>query len=346
VTDLTTRYLGLTLRSPLVASACPLTGRIDDLRRLDDAGVGAVVLPSLFEEQIEHDELEIDRMLSTASESFGEATTFFPELHSYDVGPDRHLALVEAAKAAVSVPVIASLNGATGGGWLRYARLLRDAGADAIELNVYRVAADPAHTGAELENDVVELLSAVRSTVDVPVALKLSPFWSSFANLAVRLDEAGADGLVLFNRFYQPDLDLETLHAVPHLVLSTSDELRLPLRWIGLLRGRVRGSLAATSGVHTVEDVAKALLAGADVTMLASALLHQGPELIADLERGLRAWMTEADYRSVDQLRGSAAAHTGPDPDAFERANYRQTLASWSDRAASSQPGSGVTGRR
>ncbi|HEY5153990.1 MAG TPA: dihydroorotate dehydrogenase-like protein [Acidimicrobiales bacterium] len=331
MTDLTTRYLGLTLRSPLVASASPLTGRLDDLRRLDDAGVGAVVLPSLFEEQIEHEELELDRMLSTASESFGEATSFFPELDDYDIGPDRHLALVEAAKAAVSVPVIASLNGTSGGGWLRYARLLADAGADAIELNVYTVAADPTRSGAQIEDEVVELLRAVRATVDVPVAVKLSPFWSSLANLAVRLDEAGADGLVLFNRFYQPDLDLETLHAIPHLVLSTSDELRLPLRWIGLLRGPVQASLAATTGVHTVADVAKALLAGADVTMLASALLHHGPGLIGELDRDLRTWMAEGEYASVEQLRGSAAADTGPDPAAFERANYRHTLASWSD---------------
>jgi dihydroorotate dehydrogenase (fumarate) len=324
--DLSTRYLGLALRSPLVASASPLTGRLDTLRRLDDAGVGAVVLPSLFEEQLEHEELEIDRMLSTVSESFGEATGFFPELADYDTGPDRHLALVAAAKEALSVPVIASLNGTSGGGWLRYAGLLADAGADAIELNVYSVAADPTRSGAELEAAVVELVTAV----DVPVAVKLSPYWSSVANLAVQLDRAGAAGLVLFNRFYQPDLDLETLHAVPHLVLSTSDELRLPLRWIGLLRGQVGGSLAATSGVHTWQDVAKVLLAGADVAMMASALLHDGPELVAGIEAGLRAWMVEAGYDSVEQLRGSAAAHTGPDPSGFERANYRAALASWS----------------
>jgi dihydroorotate dehydrogenase (fumarate) len=328
--DLSTRYLGLALRSPLVASASPLTGGMESLRRLDRAGVGAVVLPSLFEEQLEHEALEIDRMLSTVSESFVEATGFFPDLDDYDTGPERHLELVAAARAELAVPVIASLNGTSIGGWLRYASLLADAGADALELNVYSVAADPHRPGAELEAELVDLVCAVVDAVDVPVAVKLSPYWSSLAHLATRLDAAGAEGLVLFNRFYQPDLDLETLAAVPHLVLSTSHELRLPLRWIGLLHGRVGTSLAATSGVHTWADVAKVLLAGADVAMMASALLQSGPEVVGELERGLRDWMVEAGYSSVEQLKGSAAASTGPDPSGFERANYRHTLASWS----------------
>ncbi len=328
--DLATRYLGLDLRSPLVASCSPLTGRLDTLRRLDDAGVGAVVLPSLFEEQIEQEELEIERMLTTGSDAFGEASSFFPELADYNTGPDRYLTLLEGAKAALGVPVVASLNGATVGGWLRYAHLLEQAGADAIELNAYQVAADPRRSGAELEDELVDLVGSVVGSVGVPVAVKLSPYWSSLAHLAVRLDRAGAAGLVLFNRFYQPDLDLNTFRAVPHLVLSTSQELRLPVRWIGLLAGRVGCSLAATSGVHTFEDVAKALLAGADVTMMASALLQHGPEYLRDLQESLHWWMEDNGYDSVAQLRGSAAQLTGPDPSGFERANYAQTLASFS----------------
>ena len=329
-TDLSTTYLGLSLRSPLVASCSPLTGRLDSLRALDEAGVGAVVLPSLFEEQIERDALAVDAMLDTHAESFGEATGFFPELDDYDTGPDRHLALVEDAVATLEVPVIASLNGSGLGGWIRYARLLVDAGAAALELNLYHVAADPDRTGAELELEALELVGAVCAEVDVPVAVKLSPHWSSLANFARELDRAGAGGLVLFNRFYQPDLDLETLRAEPHLVLSTSDELRLPLRWIGLLAGHVGCSLAATTGVHRAQDVAKVLLVGADVAMMTSALLQRGPAHVAAVEAGLRSWMAEHEYDSVAQLRGSAASHTGPDPAGFERANYVQTLASWS----------------
>lgn len=328
--DLTTEYLGLALRSPIVASCSPLTGHLDSLAALDEAGVGAVVLPSLFEEQLTHDALAIDAMLATGHESTPEATSFFPELHDYDTGPDRAVALVADAKAALAVPVVASLNGTSPGGWTGYARLFQDAGADAIELNVYRVAADPEVTGAELEARTVELVAAVCDAVDIPVAVKLSPHWSSVANLAVRLDAAGAAGLVLFNRFYQPDLDLDTLRAVPHLVLSTSDELRLPMRWIGLLRGRVSCSLAATSGVHTGEDVVKALLVGADVTMTTSALLHHGPGHVRELTDELRRWMVAHEYASVTQMSGSAAALTGPDPSAYERANYVHTLASWS----------------
>jgi dihydroorotate dehydrogenase (fumarate) len=328
--DLSTSYLGLRLRSPLVASCSPLTGKLDSLRALDDAGVGAVVLPSLFEEQLTHDSLEIDNMLSTVADSFGEASGFFPDLTDYNTGPDRYLTLVEQAKAAVDVPVIASLNGTTVGGWLRYAKLLEEAGADALELNVYRVAADPTVSGADLEAETVELVGTVAEAAGVPVAVKISPFWSSVANMAVRLERAGAAGLVLFNRFYQPDLDLETLEATPHLVLSTSDELRLPLRWIGLLSGRVGCSLACTTGVHTWQDTAKALLVGADVAMMTSALLHEGPGHARHVLAALEAWMAQQEYESVDQLKGSAAALTGPDPSAFERANYVQTLASWS----------------
>lgn len=330
MTDLSTRYLGLTLRAPVVASASPMTNDDRALRALDDAGVGAVVLPSLFEEQLEHEELAIDNMLETGAGAFAEAQTFFPELEDYNTGPDRYLTHLEQTKEALSVPVIASLNGVSLGGWLRYAHLLEQAGADAIELNVYRVAAHPEVTGTDVEQETLELVTAVSEAVGVPVAVKLSPFFSSLANFACRLEDAGAAGLVLFNRFYQPDLDLDTLEPTPRLVLSTSNELRLPLRWIGLLRGSLDASLAATTGVHTSDDVAKVLLAGADVAMMTSALLQNGPRHVADVLDELRAWMVEREYDSVEQLKGSAAAATGPDPEAYERANYVTTLASYS----------------
>jgi dihydroorotate dehydrogenase (fumarate) len=328
--DLSTRYLGFRLRSPFVASCSPLTGDLDALQRLDRAGVGAVVLPSLFEEQIEHDELEIERMLQTGSESFGEAAGFFPELHDYNTGPDHYLALLEQARALLSVPVLASLNGTSIGGWLRYAQLVESAGAHAIELNAYTVAADPMRSGPEIEAAVVELVRAVVAAVEIPVAVKLSPYWSSLANLALQLEGAGAAGLVLFNRFYQPDLDLETRQAVPRLVLSTSEDARLPIRWIGLLTGRIGCSLAASSGVHTSADAAKCLLVGADAVMMTSALLKNGPEFMAQMVAGLQQWMDDDDYESVEQLKGSAAQLTGPDPAAFERANYAQTLSRYS----------------
>jgi dihydroorotate dehydrogenase (fumarate) len=330
--DLSTVYLGLDLRTPLVASSSPLTGHLDSLIQLEDAGVGAVVLPSLFEEQIEHDELEIERLLATGADSFSEATGVFPDLLDYNTGPDHYLDSVSRAKESLSIPVLASLNGSTPGGWLRYARLIEEAGADALELNLYSVAADPTRTGAELEAEAVDLVEAVAETVQIPVAVKLSPYWSSLANFAPRLEGAGAAGLVLFNRFYQPDLDLETLEAVPHLVLSTSDELRLPLRWIGLLRGRVACSLGATTGLHTGDDLVKALLVGADAAMTTSALLEHGPVFAAELLDGLRRWLDENEYESVRQLTGSAAQHTGPDPAGFERANYAHTLASYTSR--------------
>lgn len=335
--DLSTRYLGLTLRSPIVASASPLTGELKNLERLDELGVGAIVLPSLFEEQIAHDELEIERMLETGSNSFAEASNLFPDLGDYNTGPDNYLSLVEEAKQAVSVPIVGSLNGITSGGWTRYAMLMEEAGADAIELNVYQVAADPTRSGADVEAETIALIAAVAETVSVPVAVKVSPFWSSLANFSKEIERAGASGLVLFNRFYQPDLDLETLAAVPNLHLSHSDELGLPLRWIGLLREHIRVSLAATTGVHTAEDVAKVLLVGADVAMMTSALLRQGPAHLPVVEAGLRWWIEENGYDSVEQLKGSAASHTGPDPTAFERANYLQTLTSYTTSPVASR---------
>jgi dihydroorotate dehydrogenase (fumarate) len=331
--DLRTNYLGLELRSPLVASPSPLTGELDGLRRLEAAGVGAVVLPSLFEEQLTHDQLELDRLLETTSDHTGEALSYFPDLADYNTGPWSYLDHLEQAKRALSVPVIASLNGITPGGWVGHAKRMRDAGADGIELNLYTVATEPRVGAAELEARYLDLIAQVRAAVSLPLAVKLSPFFTALANFAVRVDEAGADGLVLFNRFYQPDLDIDTLDVVPRLVLSTSEELRLPLRWIAILYGRVGTSLAATTGVHTGLDAAKALLAGANVAMMTSALLRNGPEHVRVVEGELRAVLAERDYDSVAQLRGSMSRSAMPDPAGFERANYMRTLMSWSSRA-------------
>ena len=326
--DLRTSYLGLELRSPLVASPSPLTGELDGLKRLEAAGVGAVVLPSLFEEQLTHDQLELDRLLETTSDHVGEAQSYFPDLQDYNTGPWTYLDHIEQAKRALSVPVIASLNGITPGGWVGHAKRMRDAGADAIELNLYTVATDPRVGAAELEARYLDRVADVRSAVSLPLAVKLSPFFTALANFAVRVEAAGADGLVLFNRFYQPDLDLDTLDVVPRLVLSTSEELRLPLRWIAILYGRVGTSLAATTGVHTGLDTAKVLLAGADVAMMTSALLRNGPDHLRPVETRLRDWMDGHGYETLDQLRGRASQRTVPDPATFERANYIRTLAS------------------
>ncbi len=330
--DLRTRYLGLDLRSPLVASPSPLTGDLDGLHRRADAGVGAVVLPSLFEEQVVHDVMELDRVSATSADSHTKATTYLPELDDYNDGSWSYLALVDKASSTLEVPVIASLNGVSRGGWARHAALLADAGAAAIELNMYAVGSDPEVTGAELEARLLDLVAAVRAAVRIPLAVKLSPFFTSFANLAVRVVEAGADGLVLFNRFYQPDLDLDSLQMVPRLTLSTSEELRLPLRWIAILRGRVRASLALTSGVYTGHDAAKALLAGADVAMMTSALLRHGPGHVRRVERELVACLTQRELSSLDEVRGSLRQEATPDPAADERANYLRTLLSYGGR--------------
>ncbi len=331
--DLGTRYLGLELRSPLVASASPLTGQPDGLRRLADAGAAAVVLPSLFEEELTHDALELDALWTGTSEHYAEALTYFPAVQDVNWEARAHLERIEAAKRAVGIPVIASLNGATPGGWVRHAARMQDAGADAIELNLYTVAADPTVGAADLESRQLELVAAVRDAVRVPLAVKLGPYYSAMANMAVRVAGAGADGLVLFNRFYQPDLDLDELDVVPRLVLSTSDELRLPLRWIAILYGHVDASLAASSGVHTGLDAAKVLLAGADVAMMTSALLRNGPSHAATVQAELVAVLAEREYASVAELRGSMSRRAMPDPAGFERANYVRTLASWSSRA-------------
>jgi len=331
--DLRSRYLGLELRNPIVASASPLTGSIDSLKRLEDAGVAAVVLPSLFEEQIEHEEMAHHNLMLSGTEMSPEASGFFPEMQNYNTGPDQYLKLIGEAKKALAVPVIPSLNGYTPGGWTQMARQFEQAGADAIELNIYFLATDPEDTSIEVEKRYIDLVAAVSSMVSIPVAVKVSPYFSAMANMAARLAGAGASGLVLFNRFVQPDIRLDELEVAPHLVLSTSDELRLALRWIAILRGRVRASLAATGGAHTADDVLKLLLAGADCVMIASSLLRQGPAHVGTLVSSVEKWMTEREYTSVEQMKGSLSQQACPDPAAFERTNYMKALTSYSSES-------------
>lgn len=330
--DLTTKYLGLSLRSPLVASASPITGDPDGAVRLEEAGAGAIVLPSLFEEEILAEEVELNRSLEQGTEGFAEALDYFPRLQGLSDAGDRYVRRLERIKRRASVPIIASLNAATPGGWVRYARRVEEAGADALELNLYHLAVDPGRTAAGMEAIDLELIAAVRAAVSIPLAVKLSPYYSALANFAARAREHGADGLVLFNRFYQPDLDLEGLGVVHRVELSRPWELRLPLRWIGILRPQLgpEVSLAATSGVHTGLDALKALMVGANVAMMTSALLRHGPEHVRAVEQELWAWMVEHEYESVTQLRGSASQAAVDDPAAFERANYQRTLHSWS----------------
>jgi dihydroorotate dehydrogenase (fumarate) len=326
--DLTTTYLGLELRSPLVASASPQTGRLDDLRALEAAGIGAVVLPSLFEEQIVHEQLVVDRHLDLGAGGSPEFADGFvyDDLVDYNTGPHRYLRHLSEAKRAIDVPVIGSLNGTTRGGWTGYARMMEDAGADAIELNIYRVVADVEASGRVVEQEVIDLVAAVAAEVSIPVAAKLGPYFTAFAHTAQQLAGAGARGLVLFNRFYQPDIDLELLDVVPSLVLSESDDLTLPMRWIALLHGRVDADLAATSGIHTGRDALKVLLTGATVAMMTSALLRNGPDHVAAVEQDMVNWMAEREYLSVDQLRGSMSQAAVADPSAYERAQYVRTI--------------------
>ncbi len=330
--DLSTHYLGLRLINPLIASASPATDSTDSIMRLADAGIGAVVLPSLFEEQITHIETEIARVVESGFAAFGEAAEgFLPEMVDYNLGPDGYLTMIESARSAVGIPVIASLNGATPGGWVRHAEHLESAGASAIELNLYMLATDAEVDGRGMEDRYMEVVRSVVDTVTVPVAVKLTPFFSSLPAIARRLvDEGGAAGLVLFNRLYQPEIDLDTLTVEPNLRLSTSAELNLPLRWIALLRDIVDGSIAATTGIHTAHDVLKALLVGADAAMMASAILRLGPGHVASVLAAVEGWMSERDYRSVSQLKGSMSLGSVPDPESFVRANYLHEMASWS----------------
>ncbi len=327
--DLSTRYLGLDLAHPVVPSASPLSQTLDGIRRMEDAGASAVVMYSLFEEQITHESLSIDHYMTYGAESFAEALSYFPEPEDYNVGPEGYLELIRDAKASVDIPIIGSLNGASPGGWTHYAKMIQEAGADALELNIYHVATDPSMTGEDVERLYLDVLRDVREMVNIPLAVKLSPYFSSMAHMSQRLVRTGADGLVLFNRFYQPDFDLESLEVGPHLVLSDSDELRLPLRWIAILYGRVQADFALTSGVHTHLDVLKGVMAGANVTMLASELLKSGIWRITDIVEDIKAWMTEREYASIAQMRGSMSQQHVGDPAAFERANYMRTLQSF-----------------
>ncbi|HET9024486.1 MAG TPA: dihydroorotate dehydrogenase-like protein [Burkholderiaceae bacterium] len=332
--DLSTRYLGLALEHPIVASASPLTGSIDSLKRLEDAGIAAVVLPSLFEEQIEHEEMSTHNLMMYGAGLSPEATNFFPEQQNFGTGPERYLSLIADAKTALKVPVIASLNGYTPGGWTSMAKKFEQAGADAIELNVYFLATSPDDSSEAVEARYIDLVKSVAGQVRIPVAVKVAPYFSAMANMANRLADAGAAGLVLFNRFLQPDIELDDLQVAPNLVLSTSDEVRLALRWIAILRGRVPVSFAATGGAHTADDVLKLLLAGADCVMIASSLLKKGPAQVGVLVRGVEAWLSERGYDSVEQMKGSLSQQACPDPDAFERSNYMKALTSYTSEFA------------
>ncbi len=323
--DLQTRYLGLELRSPLVASASPLTGSLEDLRRLQKAGAGAVVLPSLFQEQLT-EEARVLQQITAGPPSHQPAERSLARLRSYNTGPDGYLTMVAEAKAALDIPVIASLNAVNPGTWVQYAPLLEEAGADAVELNLYFIATHFGMAGHQIETRCTTLVRAVRDQLGIPLAIKLSPFYSALGNLALQLIDAGANGLVLFNRFYQPDVDPDTLQVTPTLNLSDPAELRLPLRWIGILYGQLPTSLAASSGIHSGLDAAKALLAGADVAMTTSALLLYGPEHLANMEAELRGWLERQGHGSVAEIRGAASRQKVPDSAAYERANYIRTL--------------------
>ena len=328
--DLTTTYLGLKLRTPLVMAASPLSENLDNLKRMEDAGASAVVMHSLFEEQLRQDRLELHQRLEQGTESHAEAQTYFPEAGEYRLGPEEYLRHIWRAKEMVKIPVIASLNCSSVGGWVEYARQIQLAGADALELNIYHIPTNPDVPGEMVEENYLNIVRAVRAEVKIPLAVKLSPFFSSFANMAKRLDAAGANGLVLFNRFYQPDIDLEDLEVKPNILLSTPMAMRLPLRWIALLHGKLHGSLAATSGIHRASDALKMLLAGADVTMLCSKVLRHGFPQIAAIESDLAQWLEDHDYESVTQIKGSLSQKNCAEPAAFERAQYMKALCTYS----------------
>jgi dihydroorotate dehydrogenase (fumarate) len=327
--DLSTTYLGLNLKHPVVPSASPLSDGLDKIRRLEDAGASAVVMYSLFEEQIVGESHLLDHYLSFGTESFAEALDYFPEMDSYNVGPHGYLELISKAKKAVNIPIIGSLNGVSTGGWVEYARMIEEAGADALELNIYYIPTDPSISGASVEQMYLDVVRDVRANIKIPMAVKLGPFFSSFSNMAMQLAHEGVNGLVIFNRFYQPDFDLERLEVVPNLHLSSSSELRLPLRWVSILYGRVPVDFAITRGVHTYEDVLKGVMAGAKVTMMASELLRNGVGRIGLIVQELTHWLEEHEYESVKQAQGSMSQQNVAEPAAFERANYMKVLQSW-----------------
>ena len=324
--DLSTTYLGLRLRTPLMPSASPLSEAIDNIRRMEDAGASAVVLHSLFEEQLRQERFELYHNLIQGTESFAESLTYFPEADHFHLGPEGYLEHIRRAKEAVHIPIIASLNGSSPGGWTDYARLIEQAGADALELNIYNIPTELDKSAETIEGAYLEIVRSVKSVVSIPIAVKLSPFFTNLANMAHRLDQAGTDGLVLFNRFYQPDIDLNLLEVRPNILLSTPQALRLPMRWVAILYGRVRAGLAATGGIHHPDDVVKMLLVGARVTMLCSVLLQRGIGHISTLEQGLSQWLEEREYESVQQMQGSVSQLHCPDPSAFERAQYMRAL--------------------
>jgi dihydroorotate dehydrogenase (fumarate) len=327
--NLTTNYLGMVLKNPIVASSSPLSHTVDSIRRLEDAGVAAVVMYSLFEEQIGFDSYYIDHHLTQGIDSYAESISYFPDMQSYNVGPDQYVNLIRRAKETVNIPIIGSLNGASVGGWTDYATLIEEAGADALELNIYYLPTSPQISGIEVEALYLDILSSVRQAVTIPVAVKIGPFFSSIPNMASRLSDAGADGLVLFNRFYQPDFDLESFEVAPRLVLSNSDDLRLPLRWVAILYGKLTADFAITSGIHTSHDVIKGLMAGARVTMMASELLQNGVRRVGQVLNEMVTWMNEHEYESVMQMIGAMSQEHCAEPAAFERANYMKMLDSY-----------------
>lgn len=327
--NLATTYLGLPLKNPVMPGASPLVDQLDNVRRLEDAGAAAIVLHSLFEEQITNDQLAEFAHTENPAESFSEAVSYFPNMEDYALGPDRYLDQISRIKESVEIPVIASLNGVTKGGWIDYARLIQDAGADALELNVYYIATDPDEPGTAVEKRTLDILTAVKESVTIPVAVKLSPFFSSPGHFAKQLDSLGAAGVILFNRFYQPDIDIEELEATHRLDLSNSTELRLRLRWAAILHGHLKADIAVSGGVHTVEDIIKAIMCGASVVQVVSCLLKYGPSHIGGLITGLRQWLEDHEYHSVDEMRGSMSLRHCPDPSVFERANYLRVLQLW-----------------
>jgi dihydroorotate dehydrogenase (fumarate) len=327
--DLSTTYLGLTLKNPLVVSPSPLCEKIDNIRQMEDAGASAVVLPSLFEEQITLESHHLDRYLSHGTESFAESLTYLPDMLDYNLGPDGYLELIRRAKFVVDIPIIGSLNGVSTGGWITYAKKIQEAGADALELNTYHIPTDPELTGAQVEQMYLDLVRDVKASVRIPVAIKLSPNFSAIPNMARRLDQAGADALVMFNRFYQPDFDLENLEVVPSLILSDSYELLVRLTWVAIVYGHVRADLAITGGVHTALDVLKAMMVGARVAMMTSALLTHGIGHLNTVRADLLTWMEQHEYESIRQMQGSMSHRSVANPAAFERSNYMKVLSSY-----------------
>jgi len=328
--DLSTTYHGLNLKNPLVVSASPLAEELRNLRRMEDSGAAAIVLPSLFEEQINIESRVLDRFLQQGTESFAESLTYFPDMTGYNLGPEGYCEHVRRAKAAVAIPIIGSINGSSVGGWTEYARKIQDAGADALELNIYYIPTSPEQTSEEVEKLYCDLVAMVKSSLRIPVAVKISAYFSALPHMAKRLDQAGADALVLFNRFYQPDFDIDNLDVVPNLLLSTSHELLLRLNWVAILFGHIKADLAVTGGVHTAADVLKAMMAGARVVAVTSSLLRNGIGHLATLRNEMLAWMEEHEYQSVRQMQGSMSQRAVADPAAFQRANYVRVLSSYS----------------